>query len=117
MKKTRKFSKIISQYQLVSMIIVALLIAVVMTGVSLWLYWTSGAFRLDLSRPGYEQVRGEVVQDDKEEKPFSPSGSITPSVIDDFNARLDSQQNDLSKMDNFSSEALSDSNLGLEYQE
>jgi hypothetical protein len=117
MKRIKKVNKFISQNQLVSMIIIALLVAVAMTGVSLWLYRASGAFRLDLSRPGYEQVRGEVVHDNKEEKPFSPTGSITSATIDEFNARLEKQQTDLSKMDNFGEEALSDGNLGIEQPE
>jgi len=117
MKKAKKISKFISRNQLVSMVIAALLIAIIMTIVSLWLYQASGAFRLDLSRPGYEQVRGDVVHDSKEEKPFSPSGKLTPGVIDDFNARLGKQQNDLSKMGDFGGEVLSDSNLGLEQPE
>ncbi|MCL2037755.1 DUF2868 domain-containing protein [Candidatus Saccharibacteria bacterium] len=117
MKKTKNFSKFVNQHQLASMIVIALLVASLMTGLSLWLYRTSGAFRLDLSRPGYEQVRGDVIHDSKEEKPFSSSGKLTPEVIDDFNARLNKQQNDLSKMGNFGGEALSDSNLGLEQPE
>jgi hypothetical protein len=117
MKRIKKIGKFINQHQLASMIIAALLITGLMTGVSLWLYRASGAFRLDLSRPGYEQVRGEVVQDSKEEKPFSSSGSLTPGVIDDFHKRLDRLQADLSKMSGFGEEALSDGNLGLEQHE
>ena len=114
MKKLNKFGKFIGRHQLSSFVIVALLITGLMTGVSLWLYRASGAFRLDLSRPGYEQVRGEVTDNDQQQdKPFSPSGALTTDVIKDFNARLDKQQTNLSKMGDFGGDTLSDENLGL----
>jgi len=100
-------------HQLVSFVTLALIVAIIMTVISLRIYVTSGAIKLDLSRPGYEKVRQEVTNDNTTQ-PFPSSGTLTPAAIKDFRDRLNKQQNDLKAIGNFSDDGLSDSNLGLE---
>ena len=114
MNTTRKISKFITTHQLASFVALAIVIAAIMTVVSLKIYVRSGAIKLDLSRPGYEQVRQEVTTDGSSDKPFSPSGTLTSEALDDFRGRLDKKQADLKNLGNFGSEVLADSNLGLE---
>jgi len=99
-------------HQLASFIAAALIVAGVMTAVSLQLYARSGAQRLDLSRPGYEQVRQDV-NSAKEEPNFSASGALDAAAIKDFDSRLATAQNNLDQMGDFSGEVFSDENLGL----
>jgi hypothetical protein len=113
MKATTRLKIWASQHQLACFITVALFIAAVMTLISLWLYLSSGAMRLDLSRPGYEEVRQKVVDNDSQQT-FLPSGPLTQETAKDFQALLDEQQNQLKVMGDFNDQALSDSNVGLE---
>jgi len=113
-KSFKKFKKFLQRHQLASFVILAIVISAIMTVVSMWLYMASGTMKLDLSRPGYEQARQEITNDSSDNQSFSPNGSLTPSVINDFRDRLNKLQKKLGDMGNFDSNALSDGNLGLE---
>ena len=90
----------------------ALLIAMVVTAISMALYVSSGASRLDLSRPGYERVRSEVQKDD-EEADFSATGPMNSSVATDFQKRFSKHRDTLSKLDTFGTNALDDTELQI----
>jgi len=110
---TKNVRHFINDHQLASFVTLALVATIIMTVISLRIYVTSGAIKLDLSRPGYEKVRQEVTNDTTTQ-PFPSSGTLTPAAIKDFRNRLDKQQSDLKAVGNFSDDGLSDSNLGLE---
>lgn len=114
MTAARKFGDLLRRHQLATFVIVALIIATAMTVVSLRIYVTSGAMKLDLSRPGYEQARQNITQNDDSEKPYPSTGALTPAATDDFRARLNKQQQDLQNLGDFGDDVLSDHNLGLE---
>ncbi len=99
--------------QMLTFIIGAVLIAIVMTGVSLWLYRSSGAAKLDLSRPGYEKARTEVEDDNSGTKPFSPTGELNSEAIKDFRNRYGSIRDKLDKTNNYDESDVRDDNLGL----
>lgn len=103
---------IIDKHRMVYGIIAALLIAMLLTAVSMALYVSSGASRLDLSRPGYERVRTEV-QSDSEEPAFSATGPMNSQVAQDFQKRFDKHRDTLSKLNNFGSKALDDAELQI----
>jgi hypothetical protein len=113
MKQLTKFWTFIGKHQLASFVTLSIVIAFVMTIISLRVYVTSGAVKLDLSRPGYEQARQEV-NDGDNSTPFSSSGTLTPEALKDFNDRLNKQQTDLGAMGNFADDTLTDENLGLQ---
>ncbi|MCL2451758.1 hypothetical protein FWD20_02700 [Candidatus Saccharibacteria bacterium] len=91
----------------------ALVLALALTGVSLWLYKVSGAAKLDLSRPGYEKVREDVKDYDEGTKPFSPTGNLDAAAIADFRARYEKIKARLDQMNSYDDAVLSDENLGL----
>ena len=99
--------------QMLTFIIGAILIAAIMTSVSLWLYQSSGAAKLDLSRPGYEKARTEVDDDNSGTKPFSPIGELNADAIKDFRNRYTSISDKLDKTNNYDESDMSDDNLGL----
>ena len=103
---------IIDRHRMVYGIIAALIIAMLLTTISMALYVSSGASRLDLSRPGYERVRSEV-QHDTEEPAFSATGPINSAVADDFQKRFTKHRDTLSKLDTFGTNALDDTELQI----
>ena len=90
----------------------ALGIATVLTMASMALYVSSGASRLDLSRPGYEKARSEIGVDGKETD-FSPTGPVSTSALNDFQTRFNKQRDMQSKLGNYGSTALDDNELQL----
>ena len=103
---------VVARHRITYGIIAALLIASLLTMVSMALYVSSGASRLDLSRPGYEQLRKEIQHDTAEEQ-FSSSGPINEAVLKDFQARYTAHRESMKKLDNFGSNALEDGQLQI----
>lgn len=94
----------------VVLILGATILALIMTGISLYLYSTSVAVQLDLSQPGYESVRSEV--EDSSIESFSPSGVITADTIYQFEKLYD-EQVAKTETNQFSSNALTSKALGI----
>lgn len=88
----------------------AIMLAVVLTSISLYLYNTSIAAQLDLSQPGYESVRAGV--EDNDIQSFESTGVITRDTIDQFE-QLYNEQMTKTKSNQFSSNALTNRALGL----
>lgn len=92
-------------HRLTLLLIIAVLIAVVLTAVSMILYNISGAAQLDLSRPGYQSVSNQV---DKEEKidTYSSSGSVNKETIQEFITLYDKQAEKAKAVDAFNGDPL-----------
>ncbi len=112
-----RLRKWIIAHQWPAFIVLALIIASTLTGVSLWLYQVSGTARLDLSRPGYEKVREDVKDSSDSTKPFSPTGKLDDAAISDFRSRYDDIKTRLDQMNGYDNEVMSDENLGLTYEQ
>lgn len=90
----------------------AIVIAAMLVFVAMSLYRNSDAMRLDLSRPGYQEVRDQVVRD-RDMSSFSPTGPLTPAVLDEFNSKYDEALSHVQGVNAFAPDALSDSALSL----
>jgi hypothetical protein len=90
----------------------AVLVSLVLTGVSVAWYMMDGSSKLDLSRPGFERERTEVRATDTQ-KSYDTSSPITKSAIDDFLKEYDDRSKELSGYGNFSDGTLDDSNIQL----
>lgn len=112
MSTWERIQHIVERHRMVYGIIAALIISMLLTVVSMALYVSSGASRLDLSRPGYERVRSETQRDDQETT-FSATGPMNSAVADDFQARFTKHRDTLSKLDTFGSDALDDTELQI----
>jgi hypothetical protein len=108
-----KSKKWIIEHQWLTFIISALVVAMVFTLISLWLYRASGAANLDLSRPGYEKVRADVQDDSDGTKPFSPNGKLDDAAVADFRSRYETVKARLDQMNSYDNTAITDENLGL----
>lgn len=104
--------EIINRHRIVYGLVGAILIATLLTVISMALYVSSGASRLDLSRPGYESARGNV-EKDVSETPFSSTGPLNDNVAGDFQKRFTTYRDRLNKLDDFSTNALDDTELQI----
>lgn len=87
------------------LLILTVLIAFVLTVVSMTIYNNSGAAQLDLSRPGYRSVSDKVDTDIKTNE-YSASGSITKETIQDFIKTYDEQAKKAKAVDAFNGDPL-----------
>ena len=98
-------------HRFLAMIFMSILIAGVLVTISIMLYRSSGAAQLDLSRPGYKQVRSEVVVEDGSLSTFSAVGIIDQTAINDFKTLYDKQAQAAHAIDAFGSDPLNTSTL------
>ena len=103
---------VVSRHRIIYAIIGAIVIAIVLTMASMALYVSSGASRLDLSRPGYERARSEITTQNTQTS-FSPTGTINKEVLADFQSRYTAQRKSINELGAFNSAALDDTELGI----
>ncbi|HRQ87104.1 MAG TPA: hypothetical protein PLY16_03255 [Candidatus Saccharibacteria bacterium] len=94
-----------SHYRLQIMVASAIVIALIMTVISMAVYNWSGAAQLDLSRPGYESVSDQV---DKETSitEYSASGPLTEETIQEFLELYTQQAEKATAVDAFNGDPL-----------
>ena len=97
--------------------IIAVVIALATTSVSLAVYHYSGDIYLDRSRPGYMPDEEEVEQEEEKEEgeyEFQKTGPVTKEVVDEYLEKLDLEVKALDEYDNpFDSSAITDEKLGI----
>ena len=102
----------LARHQFACFISLCILLAVVMTTISLDLYRKSGAIKLDMSRPGYEKVRSKV-EKSRDDQPFESSGVLNKAAITDFDQRMSKHRKELKGLGNYDNANISDESLGL----
>jgi hypothetical protein len=95
------------------MIIGSVLLATLLVSVSLYLYNTSGAAQLDLSRPGYVDIRSKTVDSSSEFKNYATTGPITQASIDEFKTLYDEQADKIKLASAFKGDPLNLDALGV----
>ncbi len=90
----------------------AILMALVLTVISVAWYSWGGSSKLDLSRPGYERERAEVRATGTPET-YDTSSPITQNAIDTFNKEYDARVKELGSYGDFRDAALDDNNIQL----
>lgn len=103
-----------NKHAIMIFIIFSLIVASGLVGVSLFLYNTSGAAQLDLSRPGYTSVRSKASSTEANTQTFSSDGKINKSIIEKFKKLFSKQANEAKSTNAFSGDPLNPSALGLE---
>ena len=108
-----KFDGLTKKYGLPFGILLAILFAVLMTFISMALYFVSGTAKLDLSRPGYESARQQIRRDENIVENFSPNGSLDENIVNGFLKTYDKEAKELQQYGTFDQEILDDSQIGL----
>ena len=93
----------------------AILVSLVLMGISVAWYTLDGSSKLDLSRPGYEQERAEVRTTDTQ-KTYDTTSPITKTSITDFLTEYDNRIKELKGYGSFSDSALDDNDIQLNMQ-
>ena len=94
----------------------AVMIAFLMTGISLAIYHNSGDIYLDRSRPGFlpDEDELEKREEVEEEYEFKKTGKLSEEVLEEYLQHLDAEVKAIdSYEDPFNIELLSDESLGL----
>lgn len=102
-----------SKYRFLLLIIMSIAISGGLVAVSMAMYNVSGAAQLDLSRPGYNDVRDQVDKTDNTVILFPETGSISQSAINGFGKELTSESQKIQAVDAFGGDPLSPEALGL----
>lgn len=100
------------QHKFMVLVGLTIVVSLMLVAVSLWLYNTSGAAQLDLSRPGYQSVRDKADQTN-DFKGFSSSGVIDDEAIAEFRKLYDEQLLEATAVESFGGDVMSDVALGL----
>lgn len=87
--------------------------SMILVGVAMGMYASSGAAQLDLSRPNYQAVREQA---DRSESltAFPATGKITKDNLDEFRKLYDEQSKRVIDYDSFGGDPLSDHALGID---
>ena len=94
----------------------ATVIAIITTGISLYIYHASGDIYLDRSRPGFLPDEDEVeeLESQTNDYKFSESGPIDDSALSEYLSHLKDYQDDLKDLpDPYPTYPLSDQSLGI----
>ena len=100
------------QHRFLLLVLGAIVVAIVLVSVGLTLYRTSGAAQLDLSRPGYEDVREQAKPTGRYEG-FSNFGPINEEVLTTFEELYTEQAENATAVDAFGGDVLSDEALKI----
>lgn len=98
--------------RLVVFVTASIVISLILVAISLWLYASSGAAQLDLSRPGYQAVQSQVEQVDKF-KSFPSTGRVDDDTIEEFEKLYEDQVKQVTSTDAFNPAVLDEQALGI----
>lgn len=100
------------QHRFLVLIGFVILISLFLVSVALSLYNSSGAAQLDLSRPGYQDVR-DLAKRDTTSKSFPASGVLDKQSLDLFSKLYGEQSAKVVSSDSFDAAAISEDSLQL----
>lgn len=120
LRKPKKYHLERGARNLVILGIGAILLAVITTGLELWIYRDTGDIYLDRSRPGYLPDREEAEENTEVEQTYSypDSGALNAKEFDEYLTHLKEIEDSIQKIgDPYSSGPLSDESLGIDGDE
>lgn len=104
------------RHRVMLMIGLSIVVAMMLVGVSLALYASSGAAQLDLSRPGYRAVSDQAENGDGGFENYSAAGTIDQKSINEFQSIYDKQATKAKAVDAFSGDPLNPDALEISAQ-
>ena len=91
----------------------SIVVATLLVMVSLGLYVSSGTSQLDLSRPGYADIR-EQVHTEKTFQGFDATGKLDKKALDKFNELYSTKLEEATAVDAFGNDVLSPESLQID---
>ncbi len=92
---------------------ISIIIALMLVGVSMNLYNSSGAAQLDLSRPGYDRVVKKPSKDSVFEA-FPSFGEVNGATVDSFSKLYKKHATQATIVDSFGGDVMSDEALSID---
>lgn len=93
------------RHRLSLLLIITVIVALILTTVSMILYTTSGAAQLDLSRPGYRSISDQVEAGGSIDE-YGAFGPVNAQTIDEFIELYDKQSEKAKAVDAFNGDPL-----------
>lgn len=101
--------------------LISVTLAIVASGVSLFIYSATGDIYLDRSRPGFiskDEKKDEEKDKSEQAFTFSPDGSVNAKSLEEYLENFDKEAKKITNEDKaFSEDALSDETLNITYEE
>ncbi len=104
---------LVSKHRFLLMILAVIIVSSILVASSMALYYRSGAAQLDLSRPGYKDVRSQVVNGD-DFQDYSSSGPVNQAAVNQFETFYSEQAKKTESVDAFGGDPLSPESLGID---
>lgn len=101
------------QHKFMVLVGLTIVISLGLVTISLWLYNSSGAAQLDLSRPGYQSVRNQANLNSAFTE-FPSSGTIDEQALDEFRTLYNEQLKEATTVESFGGDVMSDAALGID---
>ena len=109
-----RLTKLAMQHKLLTMVISVIVVSIMLVGISMHLYYSSDAFRVDLSRPDYVPYRAQIDNsNDHNRDMFEAQGEVTGKVLNDFLQKYKQEEKKADGARAFASNVLSDDQLGV----
>lgn len=96
----------LSQHRFLLLVALTIGLSIVLVGISMALYASSGTAQLDLSRPGYRSVSSQAVNNDSDFKNYAASGQIDQDALSEFNTLYKEQALKAKAVDAFGGDPL-----------
>lgn len=103
----------IRQHQFTAFLVVVIAISMFLVYISLSLYHSSGAYPLDLSRPGLDEARKEASKENQVFEGFSADGPIDAKSLREFDTLYTKEMDDATAINAFGGDPLSDKSLHI----
>lgn len=101
------------EHRFLAMIILSITLAGILVIISMYLYGSSGAAQLDLSRPGYIDIRDKTIDSSSEFKNYATSGTLDQASINEFKTLYDEQADKIKLAAAFKGDPLNPDSLGI----
>ena len=101
-----KLSELIHRHKLPAFLVAVVILAGVLVVISVSVYYRSGAYQLDLSRPEYKDVRSQIEKDKKVNDLFDAQGPVDEATLNDFLKQYQEEADKALEADAFGTEPL-----------
>lgn len=95
---------------------ICIIIALILTSISMALYFSSNLSRIDLSKPKYAGIRRDLLPaaETSDQEDFDTDSPITRESVDEAIKEMQRRRNDLQNFGAFNSPVLDDAQLGID---
>lgn len=101
------------QHKFLLLVGMTIVTSMILVGVAMGMYASSGAAQLDLSRPNYQNVREKANRDERLTA-FPATGKMTKESLEQFRELYQPQSKRIVDFESFGGDPLSDQALGID---